>query len=114
MKTNQLQSKIGGAFLSVSILLGIGFAASITTLAQYRQDGDERRDNDRRHDRDRANNNYYQIAQNQGYQDGLNTGANDASQGKNSNPQRSRLYRNARAGYNSSYGNSNQYQRAYR
>jgi hypothetical protein len=59
-------------------------------------------------------NNIYQVAQQQGYQDGLYTGSNDAQRGQSYNPQRSHYYRNANSGYNSSYGNRGQYQQAYR
>jgi hypothetical protein len=60
------------------------------------------------------NNNIYQAARNQGYQSGLNTGSRDAERGQSYNPQRSRYYKDAAEGYNSSYGNRGQYQQAYR
>lgn len=95
------------------------------------QNGNWRRDRDRRNDNYGNNggyygnnggyygnnggyNNIYRAAQNQGYQDGLNTGANDANRGQSYSPQRSHYYRNATDGYNSSYGNRGQYQQAYR
>jgi hypothetical protein len=59
-------------------------------------------------------NNIYQVAQQQGYRDGLYTGSNDAQRGQSYNPQRSHFYREANSGYNSSYGNRGQYQQAYR
>jgi hypothetical protein len=96
----------------------------------YRRDrnGDYRRNRDRnRNDRYRRSDRYgrngdyanygynvYQIAENQGYQDGLNTGANDARQGQSYNPERSHYYKNATYGYNSSYGRKDDYKQAYR
>lgn len=58
--------------------------------------------------------NVYQIAQQNGYQAGLNTGANDAQRRQSYNPQRSHYYQNATYGYNSSYGNREGYKQAYR
>lgn len=104
------------------------------------RDGDrhDRRDRDRDNDRDRQRGNgrwgrgrlgrygqrgnagygnygsIYQVAQQRGYQDGLNTGANDARRGQSYNPQRSHYYQNATYGYDSSYGNKNEYKQAYR
>ena len=59
-------------------------------------------------------NNIYRVAQSNGYQAGLNTGANDAQRGQSYNPQRSHYYQNATYGYNSSYGSKGQYKQAYR
>ncbi len=60
-------------------------------------------------------NNAYRIAQNQGYQDGLNVGADDAARNQNYNPQRSHYYKDATDGYNSSNGiNKGQYRQAFR
>ncbi|MBC7909261.1 MAG: hypothetical protein H7Y30_02095 [Pyrinomonadaceae bacterium] len=38
MKSNNLKNKIGGAILAFSIVLGVGFATSMTAQAQYRDD----------------------------------------------------------------------------
>ena len=35
MKLNSLKNKLGGAILGISLLLGIGFATSVTAQAQY-------------------------------------------------------------------------------
>lgn len=59
-------------------------------------------------------NNIYRMAQQRGYQDGVYTGSNDAQRGQSYNPQRSRYYKNATDGYNSSYGNKDAYKQAYR
>ena len=89
------------------------------------RDRDWNRDRNRRDDRDYGRNggygnnggygsNIYQVAQNEGYRDGLNTGARDAERGQSYNPQRSHYYKDATDGYNSSYGNKGQYKQAYR
>lgn len=102
----------------------------------YRRDRDRdyRRDRDRDDDEDdwrygrnrndnwRRNGGYdnaYQMAAQQGYQDGLYTGQNDAQRGQNYNPQRSHFYRNGHGegggyyGNNGRYGDS-QFKQAYR
>ncbi|SRR5260370_1270337 len=70
------------------------------------------------YDRYGRNNGYgyntYQIAQQQGYSDGLSTGSADAQRGQSYDPQRSHYYRNGNDGYNSRYGNRGQYQQAFR
>ena len=60
--------------------------------------------------------NISQVAVNQGIQDGLYTGSRDAQLGQSYNPQRSHFYQNGHGdngGYGN-YGNSYQYQQAYR
>ena len=99
------------------------------------EDRDENRDEDRdyrRNDQYRRNDRYgrnggyggyggygnvYQVALNQGFQDGLYTGSSDAQRGQNYDPQRSHFYRNGHGdnGRYGGYGNNNyQYQQAYR
>ncbi len=58
-------------------------------------------------------NNLYQIAQQNGYNDGLRKGQEDAREGHN-NPTGTSEYKSASNGYNSSYGNKNSYKDAYR
>ena len=53
-------------------------------------------------------------AYDQGYEDGLFTGANDARRGQTFDPERSHFYKNGANGYNSSFGNKDIYQQAYR
>ena len=126
MNTRYLRGKFGGAILSVSLLMGIGCVAGVTASAQDRDRRDRQDQNDRQDDhdnrdwnrggnRDRNNDSgVYRSAQNQGYQDGLSVGANDAARWQRSSPQRSRYYRNADSGYNSSNRNRGQYKQAYR
>jgi hypothetical protein len=126
MNSHQSKSKIGRVILVFSLLFGVAMVSSMTAQAQYPWPGDrqDRRDRDSRRDRDRDRDNRgsgrggygnaYRIAQDRGYQDGLNTGANDARRGQNYDPQRSHYYRNATYGYDSSYGNREAYKQAYR
>lgn len=60
------------------------------------------------------NNNVYRVALEQGYRNGMNTGASDADRGQSYNPQRSHYYKEGDEGYSSPYGNRNQYRQAYR
>lgn len=133
MKSHYLKSRISKILFAVLFLVGISAVSSTTAQAQwpygqdpYRRDRDRdrdyRRDRDRDDDRYRRNGqygqygNYNQIAFNQGYQDGIYTGSNDGQRGQNYNPQRSHFYRNGHGdnGGLGRYGNSYQYQQAYR
>lgn len=58
-------------------------------------------------------NNVYRIAQQNGYNDGLRKGAEDARE-RHYNPQGTSEYKRATNGYNSSYGNKEGYKQAYR
>jgi len=130
MKSHYLRNKLGRILLVLSFLVGVGMVS--TASAQYypnnqdpyygrNRDQDYRRDRDRDYRRDdRYRNggygNYSQVAFNQGYQDGLYTGQNDGARRQNYNPQRSHFYRNGHGdngGYGR-YGNSYQFQQAYR
>ena len=83
------------------------------------------RDNDQRYERNRRDdngsygnngygNNVYRMAQQYGYQDGLNKGAEEAREGDRYNPQGTSPYRSASNGYDRSYGNREQYKQIYR
>ena len=126
MKLVYSSKKIGGYLLAFFLLFGTIAVASFSAQAQYPQypqyprDRDYRRDRDRdRDDRyDRRNGRYgnygYENARQQGYSYGLNVGASDAQRGNSYNPQRSHYWRNATEGYNSNYGNKNQYKQVFR
>ena len=113
-----------GYLLAFFLLFGVLTVASSSAQAQWRdRDRDGRDDRyDRRDDRyrddryrdDRYRNNGYQIARQQGYSYGMNTGASDAQRGQSYSPQRSRYWRNATEGYNGSYGNKGQYKQVFR
>jgi len=127
MKSNYLRNKIGRILLVLSFLMSIGLASSAAVQAQWpwernqgRRNDDYRRDRDYRRDdrygRNRGYDNIVQVAVNQGFQDGTYTGSRDAQRGQSYNPQRSHFYRNGHGdngGYGR-YGNSYQYQQAYR
>ncbi|HJY30239.1 MAG TPA: hypothetical protein VJ306_19565 [Pyrinomonadaceae bacterium] len=116
MKLVYSGKKIGGYLLAFFLLFGIITVASSSAQAQWR----DRRDRDDRYDRrdDRyRNRNYnynYENARQQGYSYGMNVGAADAQRGQSYNPQRSRYWKNATEGYNSSYGNKGQYKQVFR
>src|SRR5262252_7312655 len=100
MNSHHLRNKVGRVLLALAFVAGIGIVSSTAVQAQqwpngqdpYRQNRDYRRDD--RYGRNGGYGNMYQVAMSQGYQDGLNTGSNDAQRGQNYNPQRSHFYRN--------------------
>jgi hypothetical protein len=131
MKLAYSSKKIGGYLLAFFLLFGIVTVASSTAQAQWRDNDQYRRDRDRRDDRwerrdrrddrwernrnDRYGDRYnYQVARQQGYSYGMSVGAADAQRGQSYDPQRSRYWRNATEGYNSSYGNKGQYKQIFR
>ena len=120
MKLAYSSKSIGGYLLAFFLLFGVLTVASSSAQAQYRdrdRDGrDDRWDrrDDRRDDRYRNRNYGYENARQQGYSWGMNVGASDAQRGQSFNPQRSRYWRNADQGYNSSYGNRGQYKQVFR
>jgi hypothetical protein len=110
---NYSSKKIGGYLLALFLLLGVTALTSSTAQAQYpggygqnrddryRRDRDDRYRNDRyRNDRYGRNgsDNSYQIARQQGYRNGLATGAADAQRGQSFSPQRSHFWRNGTDG----------------
>ena len=116
MKLAYSSKSIGGYLLAFFLLFGVLTVASSSAQAQWRdRDRDGRDDRyDRRDDRYRDRNYGYQNARQQGYSWGMNVGASDAQRGQSFNPQRSRYWRNADQGYNSSYGNRGQYKQVFR
>lgn len=117
MKQVYSSKKIGGYLLAFFLLFGIVTVASSSAQAQWQQrdrrdDRYERRDD---RNRNRGYGNYgYENARQQGYSYGLNVGSGDAQRGQSYNPQRSRYWKNATEGYNSSYGNKGQYKQVFR
>ena len=115
MKLANSIKPIGGYLLAFFLLFGILTVASSSAQAQWRdRDQDRRDDRYRRDDRNRDRNDNYETARQQGYSWGMNVGASDAQRGQSFNPQRSRYWRNADQGYNSSYGNRGQYKQVFR
>jgi flagellar biosynthesis/type III secretory pathway protein FliH len=115
MKLAYSSKSIGGYLLAFFLLFGILTVASSSAQAQYRdRDRDRRDDRWERNDRNRDRNYGYENARQQGYSWGMNVGSSDAQRGQNYDPQRSKYWRNATEGYNSSYGNKNQYKQVFR
>ena len=124
MKQIYSSKKLGGYILALFLILGFTAIASTSVQAQWRdrdRDRDYQRDRDYRRDRDRdrdyryGRNGYgYETARQQGYSYGVNVGAADAQRGQSFDPQRSRYWKNATEGYNSSYGNKGQYKQVFR
>ena len=121
MKLAYSSKSIGGYLLAFFLLFGVLTVASSSAQAQWRdrdRDGRDdrwdRRDDRYRDDRYRDRNYGYQNARQQGYSYGMNVGAADAQRGQSYDPQRSRYWRNATEGYNSSYGNKGQYKQIFR
>jgi hypothetical protein len=123
MNSHHLRNKVGRILLGLAFVAGIGITSGTAVQAQYSQwpyGQDPYRGTDNRRDRDYRRDSRYgnisQIAINQGYQDGLNTGSRDAERRQSFDPQRSHFYRNGH-GNNGGYGridNSYQFQQAYR
>ncbi|MFN2531389.1 MAG: hypothetical protein ABR555_08840 [Pyrinomonadaceae bacterium] len=139
MKSSYSSKKLGGYVLAFFVLFGVAALASTSVQAQYpygypqnrRDRDDRRRDRDRdRDDRYRRDDRYgrnggydpygrngydvYQFARQQGYSDGLNTGAADGQRGQSFNPQRSHYWKDGTDGYRGSYGNRGQYKQIFR
>ncbi len=121
MKLAYSSKSIGGYLLAFFLLFGVLTVASSSAQAQWRDrdrdgrdDRYDRRDDRYRDDRYRDRNYGYQNARQQGYSYGMNVGAADAQRGQSFDPQRSRYWRNATEGYNSSYGNRGQYKQVFR
>ena len=126
---NKSINKLGGLLFGLLLLFGIGAIASSTAQAQYpggygqdrqddryrrnrRNDDDDWNRNDR-YGRYGNNNNGYQMARQQGYRNGLSTGASDAQRGQSFNPQRSHFWKNGSDGWDRSYGNRGQLKQVF-
>ena len=123
MKSHYLKSRISKVLFAVLFLVGVSAVAGTSVQAQwpygqdpYRRDRDRDYRRDDRYGRNGGYGNISQIAINQGYQDGVNTGSRDAERRQSYDPQRSHFYRNGH-GDNGGYGridDSYQFQQAYR
>ena len=149
MKSHYLSNKLGRIVLALFFLISIGVLSGTAVQAQTwpndsngrNRDWENQRNRDRdprnrdwedwnrngnRNDRwrnnrrnDGYNQNIYQIAVNDGFQDGNFTGQRDAQRGQSYDPQRSHFYRNGhgdngRYSNNGRYGGGAQYEQAYR
>ena len=109
----RLGTKIGTAFLGLSLLVGVGATAS-TVSAQGRYD---------RYGQDRYNQGRYgrgygddirRIAEQKGFEDGNYEGTNRARARKSFDPYNTNSYRKAIDGYDRRMGDKNYYQQIYR
>ena len=137
MKSINLKSRLWGAILSLSLLLGIGLASGITTQAQFRNDQDGRygrdRDQDQDRDRDDRDNdrnrrgrnwgrygNYggsYQLRQtalNAGYNEGIKEGRKDSRRNESYDFRDEGAYKSATKDYSSRLGDKDLYRRYFR
>ena len=126
MRTIQSQSRIGGAILVFSLLLGIGIALSSTARAQYPNDRnpqDGNRDNNGEQNRGRNWDRYgdyggssqlRQTALNAGYNEGATQGRNSRNQSDRRNYQDLSSYQSATIGYRSRLGDRELYRRYFR
>ena len=117
---NYSSKKVGGYLLAFFLLLGFTAFTSSTAQAQYpggygqNRDDRYRRDDDRyrndryRNDRYGRNGYDFQIAREQGYRNGLATGASDAQRRQSYSPQRSHFWRNGTDGSFSNRGQAKQ------
>lgn len=126
MKTNQWQSKVGGAILAFSFVFGIA-VLSVRAQAQnpddrYSQDrnrGDNADQNRRGRNWDRYGNyggssELRQTALNAGYNEGIQDGRKDRMNGRHSRYEDSSAYRKATKDYNSRLGDREVYRRYFR
>ena len=142
MKSNYLKTKIGGAILGFSLLLGVGMMSSMTAQAQYpnqypnndqyrrnrndqyRQDRNQRGNQDQwNRGRGRTYDNYpnygggfdfRQTALNAGYNEGVKAGRKDRRSNNRYDFRDEGAYQNATKDYNSRLGDRNLYQRYFR
>jgi hypothetical protein len=103
MKNSNILHIILRAGFAISLVIGFVVASNSSVQAQYGSYGRY----------GGYGNGTYQIAQQNGYNDGLLKGQEDAREGHN-NPTGTSDYKNATRGYNSSMGNKDQYKQAYR
>ena len=122
MRTEQLQNRIGSAFLVFSLLFGIGIALSMTAQAQNQDDRYVRDnvDQDRRgRDWDRYGNyggssELRRTALNAGYNEGVKEGRKDRGNGTRTEHRNLSSYRRATKDYSSRLGDRELYHRYFR
>ncbi|HMF54827.1 MAG TPA: hypothetical protein VK619_00585 [Pyrinomonadaceae bacterium] len=135
MKSNYLVNKIGAAIFSLSLLFGIGIAATSTAQAQWQNNGQWRneqnrrqRQNDdwRRNDRNRRGRNddgygnyggsyeLRQTALNAGYNNGMQEGRRDRQRGERFEYRDESAFQKGTQDYNSRMGDRALYQQYFR
>lgn len=140
MKSNVLKKRIVGAILGLSLLFGIGITSSVTTQAQWPNNGQWRRDREsqreqirrqreweraqRRRQRDYRNDDWRynnggsfdlrQTALNAGYNEGIKEGRRDRQNGERFEYRDEEDYQNANTDYSSRLGNRELYRQYFR
>jgi hypothetical protein len=109
MYLNNLTGKIKRIGLVASLVFGFMLFSSVAAQAQYRD-----RDYGRNVPYGSYGNEMYRVAQDYGYRDGLNKGAEDGRDRDRYNPEGAGDYKKATNGYNSDYRNKDSYKQAYR
>ena len=92
-----------------SLVLSFVLLSSASVQAQYRD-----RDYGRNYPSRGYGNQMYRVAQDYGYRDGINKGAEDARDRDRYAPERASEYKKATNGYDSDYRNKDGYKQAYR
>ena len=113
MSSNKLHDKIKRFGIVLSLVFGFLLFSSTAAQAQYRDNRGYGR-NDRYGNNERYGNEMYRVAQDYGYNDGLRRGAEDMRDRDRYNPENAGDYKKATNGYDSYYGNKDEYKRAYR
>jgi hypothetical protein len=126
MKSDDLQNRVGSAFLVFSILIGIGLAMSQQVQAQSQDDryAGERRNNDGHQNQRGRNWELYgsyggstelrQTALNAGYNEGISDARRDREAGRAADLRGQSTYQRATKGYSSSIGDRDLYRRYFR
>src|SRR5580765_7147828 len=115
MKIRNLNNKIAGVLLGLSLLLviGIGFGAKVHAQDRYPNDDQNRRNWDR-YGNYGGSTELRQTALNAGYNEGIRAGNDDRQNRRQPNYQSSNAYRRATQGYNWRLGDRGLYQRYFR
>jgi hypothetical protein len=114
MNPNKSQNKIKKFGIVLSLVFGFLLLSSVDVQAQYGGYGRDDRYGTYGGRNGRNTNEMYRVAQDYGYNDGLRRGAEDMRDRDRYNPEKASDYKKATNGYDSYYGNKDEYKRAYR
>jgi hypothetical protein len=115
MKARHLSSKVAGAILGLTLLLGINVVISTTAHAQGRNRNQDRRNRDwDGYPNWGGSFDLRQTALNAGYNEGTKEGRNDRARNRHSNFQDFSAYQRATKDYNSRLGDRELYRRYFR
>ncbi len=113
MRIRHIPSKIAGAILGFTLLLGIGVGASTTGQAQYRNDQGRRGRNWDGYPNLGGSYQLRQTALNAGFNEGTKEGRNDRARRRRANFQDFSAYQKATKDYNSRLGDRELYRRYF-